>query len=306
MDWGWIIDILEAVFDAITDFLAKPIEFLFAQPAYELPKEGTELYNAFAGASYNVISMDPQSAGGGSLWGLVENINNAFTPFAASFAVVLLLITFCSSSLDVKDNMRFETVLKLYLKISLVEFLVVHNMDILKNIMKICYGLLKVTGLGQGAVTINISRYIKPDDCKDGSGTLVLLLLGLVVFMVCISCGVSLLFCAYKRVFKLLLVIPFGSFAFATFAGKHEVNRTGVTYIKYVVSTFAEAIVMLAALALCAKLNMSDPSVLLQGSGSLGVFSTIYGKLVLLSLNCLITLGLVKSSEGIVHKAMAI
>lgn len=306
MDWGWITDILEAVFDAITDFLAKPIEFLFAQPAYALPKEGTKLYNAFAGASYNVISMDPQSAGGGSLWGLVENMNNAFTPFAASFAVVLLLITFCSSSLDVKDNMRFETVLKLYLKISLVEFLVVHNLDILKNIMKICYGLLKVAGLSQGAVAIDISSYMKPEDCKDGSGTLVILLLGLIVFLVCISCGISLLFCAYKRVFKLLLVIPFGSFALATFAGKHEVNRTGVTYIKYVIGTFAEAVVMLAALALCAKLNMSDPAVFLQGGGSLDVFSSIYGKMVMLSLNCLITLGLVKSSESIVHKAMVL
>jgi len=306
MDWGWIKDLLEAVFDTITDFLEKPIEFLFAQPAYALSKEGTKLYNAFAGASYNIISMDPQSAGGGSLWGIVENVNNVFTPFAASFAVVLLLITFCSSSLDVKENVRFETVLKLYLKISLVDFLVVHNLDILKNIMKICYGLLKAAGLGQGAVAINISSYITPDDCKDGSGTLVILLLGLMVFMVCVFCGISLLFCAYKRVFKLLLVIPFGSFAFATFAGKHEVNRTGVTYIKYVVSTFAEAVVMLTALALCAKLNMSDPAALLQGGGAVDVFSSIYGKMVMLALNCLITLGMVKSSENIVQKALAI
>lgn len=306
MDWGWLTDLLEKAFDIITGILDKPIEFLFAQPAYYLPKEGTAIYNAFAGASYNIISMDPQSAGGGAMWGLVENINNAFVPFAASFAVVLLLITFCSSSLDVKDNMRFETVLKLYIKISLVEFLVVNNLSILKNVMKICYGLLKVAGLSQGAVAVDVSRYLKPEDCKDGAGTLVILLLGFVLFMVCISSGIALLFYAYKRVFKLLLVIPFGSFAFATFAGRHEVNRTGVTYIKYVIGTFAEAVVMLAALALCAKLNMSDPASLLQGSASLGVFSTVYGKLVMLALNCLITLGMVKSSEGIVQKALAI
>lgn len=304
---NWVMDMVGDLLKALGDKLGEPVEKLLAKPAYSLVKAGTDMYNAFAKSSYNIISMNPQSAGGGSLWGLVENINNAFTPFAASFAVVLLLITFCSSSLDVKDNMRFETVLKIYLKISLVEFLVVHNMDILKNIMKICYGLLQVAGLGGSAVTINVSSYLKVDDCKDGMGTFVILALALIMLMVLVTCGISLLFCAYKRVFKLLLVIPFGSFAFATFAGKHEVNRTGVTYIKYVIGTFAEAIVMLAALALCAKLNMSDPSVLLQGSGAVNAFlTTVYGKLVLLSLNCLITLGLVKSSEGIVHKAMAL
>lgn len=303
----WIGDIVKDVLNAITGFLGKPFENWFSSPAYDMLKAGTELYNAFAGASANIISMDPQRMGGGSLWELVENINKAFTPFAASFAVVLLLITFCSSSLDVKDNMRFETVLKLYLKISLVEFLVVHNMDILKNIMKICCGLLQVAGLSQGAVTINISSYLKLDDCKVGFGTAGVFFLALIVLLVFFTCGVSLVFFSYKRVFKLLLVIPFGSFAFATFAGKHEVNRTGVTYIKYVIGTFAEAVVMLAALALCAKLNMSDPAVFLPGSGALGsVFSSIYGKLAMLSLNCLITLGLVKSSESIVHKAMVL
>lgn len=302
---GWLEKILEFFMDQAEDFLSHAMDglaYLAGPSFYRFLQKAVSMYNALVDASVSLITADPKTLST-DLWNIVSGFNNSLMAVCAVVATVLLLINFCTSSLDVKDNVRLETMLKLFIKISLSNFLITQNMQIIGAVMSVGkYILGKAGSSGAGRLVLGSSL---TSHAFQYSGAEILLIMPLTVlaFLVLVSSGFALLLAAYKRLFKLLLIIPYGGLAFACIAGDRDISRHAVTYVKYILGTFLEAATMILVLRMMAILNFSSPSGLLNNIG-INAFQGIYGNLIMLCFNSLITAGLVVEADSLIHRSL--
>lgn len=302
---GWLEKVIEAFADKAEEFISGVLDglaLLFGPSLYRFLQKGVSMYNALADASVSLITADPKTYNS-DLWDIVSGFNNALMAVSAIVAVVLLLINFCTSSVDVRENVRLETMLKLFIKISLCSFFITQNMQITGAVMGAGQYIVGKAG-SSGAGRLSFGAGLTESAFKNsGDEILLVIFLTGIAFLVLVSSGFLLLLAAYKRLFKLLLIIPYGGLAFAAIAGDRDISRHAVAYVKYILGTFLEAATMLLILRLMAVLNFHNPSGLLNNTG-LSAFNSIYGNLVMLCFNSMITVGLVTEADSLVHRAL--
>ena len=65
-------------------------------------------------------------------WAVIEGIEPIFVAVGSSLVVLFFVIGFCSESIDVKDEMRFESILRMLIRLGLAEWFVANNVTIMK------------------------------------------------------------------------------------------------------------------------------------------------------------------------------
>lgn len=137
-----------------------------------------------------------------------------------------------------------------------------------------------------------------------GLMTVALLFITAFVFMLVeMGCGAMILFEAYQRFFKIMLLVPYGSLANSTIAGNHMLNRSAESFWKYALATILEAVTMYFSMALAAAVLSSGTLGLKDGwSGAFYVLGWILES----SFVSMLTLGLVKGSEMVTQKALGL
>ena len=60
---------------------------------------------------FAMLGQSPVSFKGGGPWAVIEGIEPVFVAVGSSLVVLFFVIGFCSESIDVKDEMRFESIL---------------------------------------------------------------------------------------------------------------------------------------------------------------------------------------------------
>jgi hypothetical protein len=61
---------------------------------------------------------------GGGPWAAIEKINPLFVAVGSSLVVLFFVIGFCAESVDIKEDMRFETILRMLIRVGISEWLV--------------------------------------------------------------------------------------------------------------------------------------------------------------------------------------
>ena len=59
---------------------------------------------------FAMLGQSPVSFKGGGPWAVIEGIEPVFVAVGSSLVVLFFVIGFCSESIDVKDEMRFESI----------------------------------------------------------------------------------------------------------------------------------------------------------------------------------------------------
>ena len=62
---------------------------------------------------FAMLGQSPVSFKGGGPWAVIEGIEPVFVAVGSSLVVLFFVIGFCSESIDVKDEMRFESILRI-------------------------------------------------------------------------------------------------------------------------------------------------------------------------------------------------
>ena len=62
---------------------------------------------------FAMLGQSPVSFKGGGPWAVIEGIEPVFVAVGSSLVVLFFVIGFCSESIDVKDEMRFESILRM-------------------------------------------------------------------------------------------------------------------------------------------------------------------------------------------------
>ena len=200
---------------------------------------------------FALLGQSPVSFKSGGPWGVIQNLEPIFVGVGSSLVVLFFVIGFCSESVDVKEDMRFEVILRMLMRIGIAEWLVANNVTIMKAFFTSAGNLVKLVGAGEMAeLTIDSGQAEIIKNLGFGS-SLVMLILASILSIVIIVCGFFLIYTVYFRFLKILILVPFGAIAFSTVSGNRMVSHTAVSYAKYFLSIVFEAVTMALAIVVC-------------------------------------------------------
>lgn len=76
-------------------------------------------YENEASLVFAMLGQSPVSFKGGGPWAVIEGIEPIFVAVGSSLVVLFFVIGFCSESIDVKKEMRFESILRMLIRLEL-------------------------------------------------------------------------------------------------------------------------------------------------------------------------------------------
>lgn len=208
-------------------------------------------WNSQVSLVFELLGQSPTGFKGGGPWRIVENVEPLFVGVGSALVVLFFVIGFCSESIDIQEEMRFEVILRMFIRIAVAQWMVSYNVTIMKALFTSCGNLIGLLGTNQ-----NVALAIEPSQAEVikgmGFGTsIVFLILAVFLSLIVIICGFFLLYNVYFRFFKIMVIVPFGAIAGSTLAGNRGISNTFISYMKYFISVVFEAVTMALAILLC-------------------------------------------------------
>lgn len=260
-------------------------------------------WNSQVSLVFELLGQSPAGFKGGGPWSIVERVEPLFIGVGSALVVLFFVIGFCSESVDIREEMRFETILRMFLRVAVAQWMVSYNLTIMKALFTSCGNLVALLGASQ---TVELS--IDPsqaDVIKDlGFGTsIVFLILAVFLSLVVIICGFFLLYNVYFRFLKIMVIVPFGAIASSTLAGNRGVGNTFVSFMKYFISVVFEAVTMALAILLC---NAFISSGLPAFSGDYADWAKTLIYLGEMTFTVALTVGTVKGAQNLTSRALGL
>lgn len=252
---------------------------------------------------FSMLGQSPVNFKGGGPWQVVESIEPIFVGVSSSLVVLFFVIGFCSESVDVREEMRFEVILRMLIRLGLAEWFVANNVTIMKAFFTTIGNLVNALSAGQ-YTTLAIDS-TQADIIKNlGFGeSLIMLILAALLSIIIIICGFFMIYTVYFRFLKLMIIVPIGSIAFSTMAGNRNVAHTASSYTKYFLSVVFEAVTMALAIVICnAFINAGLPS--FTGNYEDWAQTLIY--LCEMTFTIALTVGSVKGAQSLTNKALGL
>lgn len=252
---------------------------------------------------FAMLGQSPVSFKGGGPWAVVEGIEPIFVAVGSSLVILFFVIGFCSESVDIREEMRFEVILRMLMRLGLAEWLVANNVTIMKAFFTSIGNLVNLLSVGQQTTLVIDS--VQAEVIKNlgfGEG-LIMLILAALLSVIVIICGFFLIYTVYFRFLKIMVIVPIGSIALATLAGNRNVAHTASTYAKHFLSVVFEAVTMALAIILCnAFINAGLPA--FTGNYADWAKTLIY--LCEMTFTIALTVGSVKGAQSLTSKALGL
>lgn len=170
---------------------------------------------------FSMLGQSPVNFKGGGPWAIIEGIEPIFVAVGSSLVVLFFVIGFCSESVDVKEDMRFEVILRMLIRVGLAEWFVANNVTIMKAFFTSIGNLVNLLTAGT-TTTLSIDS-AQADIIKNlGFGeSLVMLILAALLSIIIIICGFFIIYTVYFRFLKILIIVPMGAIAFSKIGRAH-------------------------------------------------------------------------------------
>ena len=97
-----------------------------------------EFWNNQISLVFSMLGQSPVNFKGGGPWGVIEGIEPIFVAVGSSLVVLFFVIGFCSESVDIREEMRFEVILKMLIRVGLAEWFVSNYVTIMKAFFTCC------------------------------------------------------------------------------------------------------------------------------------------------------------------------
>lgn len=252
---------------------------------------------------FALLGQSPVDFKGGGPWAVIEGIEPIFVAVGSSLVVLFFVIGFCSESVDVREEMRFEVILRMLMRVGIAEWLVANNVTIMKAFFTSVGNLIGLITSGT-ATTLTIDS-TQADIIKnlDFGPSLVMLILSALLSIIIIICGFFLIYTVYFRFLKIMIIVPLGAIAVSTLSGNKTVSHTAVTYSKYFLSLVLEAVTMALAIIICnAFVNAGLP----EFTGSYADWAQTLIYLCEMTFTIAMTVGSVKGAQNLTSRALGL
>ena len=252
---------------------------------------------------FSMLGQSPVNFKGGGPWAVIAGIEPIFVAVGSSLVVLFFVIGFCSESIDIREEMRFEVILRMLIRLGLAEWFVANNVTIMKAFFTSIGNLVNL--LSAGSYTTLTIDSTQADIIKNlGFGeSLIMLILAALLSIIIIICGFFMIYTVYFRFLRLLIIVPMGSIAFSTMGGNRTVIHTVSAYCKYFLSVTFEAVTMALAIIVCnAFINAGLPT--FTSSYADWAKTLIY--LCEMTFTIALTVGSVKGAQSLTSKAFGL
>lgn len=252
---------------------------------------------------FSMLGQSPVDFKGGGPWAIIEGIEPIFVAVGSSLVVLFFAIGFCSESVDVKEEMRFEAILRMLIRLGLAEWFVANNVTIMKVFFTSIGRLVNMLSAGTTSTLTIDSAQAEVIKGLGFGESLVMLILAALLSIIVIICGFFVIYTVYFRFLKILIIVPIGALAFSTMGGNRTVSHTVVTYCKYFLSVVLEAVTMSLAIIVCnAFVSAGLPS--FTGDYADWAKTLIY--LCEMTFTIAMTVGSVKGAQSLTSKALGL
>lgn len=263
-----ITDITKALFD-LTEFMKNPGAVLwdficgtmlspFGKAIGGLLQTGNETFQKYANHAVELLQKSP-SEWNADGWNAITIINNSFIGLGASLVIIFWCIKLCSDNLDIRQTMRPETMLKEIMVLIVAEWFVCSSFTIFTSLFGLVDALtqgISINGLEAIVVPENVLRYLLTD--MDNIGVVMVNFALAFLYMLILSfSGFVIVYQAYVRMFKVMIIAPYASLVTSTIAGPHSISHSSIAFFKYALSTILEAVTMILVIKLGAVLFSS-------------------------------------------------
>ena len=89
---------------------------------------------------FDLLGQSPDAFKGGGPWKVIAGIEPIFVAVGSSLVVLFFVIGFCSESIDIREEMRFEVILRILIRLGLAEYMVANNVTIMKAFFSVLAG----------------------------------------------------------------------------------------------------------------------------------------------------------------------
>lgn len=153
-----------------------------------------DFWNDKVSLVFELLGQSPVSFKNGGPWAVVANLEPIFVAVGSSLVVLFFVIGFCSESIDVKEEVRFETILRMLMRIGIAEWLVANNVTIMKAFFTSAGNLVGL--MIQGTTTKLKIPGEQQTIIKDlGFGeSILMMILAVIIALVIIFCGFMLIY----------------------------------------------------------------------------------------------------------------
>lgn len=272
------------------EIITRLLQFFTGAPAGEQMQSGIDIWNAIIESVFVLLGISPVDFEGGVVWAYIEQIYSYMSIIAGSLLSVVMLYHMCKETIDIRQEMRPDTVIKMFCIFIISEAVVLNAMTIMKAMFRIAGGCITLLHVGYEPLTASVVL----QDTNLG------MIEGIVALLVCLAFYIlsSLMtYTVYFRFFKIFLIASFSSVACAFLAGGQEVSRIGFSYLKTLAAYTFEIVIIALAINIGNRLGS-------MGS-SIGVDNIIWQMLCPV-LNVGLIVGASKGAEGILRKTFAL
>lgn len=275
---------------------------------------GIDFYNSVVDKASNLLTMSPVSFGvengdkAGTAWKALEGVNASFVAVGSSMVGFFFLWGMYNQLRDSKFEVRFEGILFDFIKLLIAEYFVTNNLFIVRGFLNVFMNLMDTIMGKRGSSFVNLSlsdkvtEYLSEIDTL--SGAIPVLILSLIFMIVVIIIALGILFQSFKRILKVMIIIPWGAIASATLAGDNMVRNTAIGFWKYCIAAMGEAVTMIVILKIYGAYFSSGMSLFVgaQMQGSTYICAWLFEKAFI----SFTALGLISSAGTVTQKALGL
>lgn len=275
------------------------------------------IWNTLIDIAMTLFTTSPKTAGNGTPYATVHTIYNTISNATIPIATVFFIIALYKTVISTPPEQQAQRFLMDALRYCIILFLAANMWTIMGYVMDFADGITSTIS-STGSYHLSISGDLEdiiddvlelPSFSLSGSwfsklwnviGCSFLFLIGgiVLVFVMVASC-MSIISCAFQRILKPLIILPFAGIAVALGAGGHEISRSLMQYLK----TFFGFCISGAMMVICVKTGVSlcTDLVNFNMTGADDVY-----KCVLITVQAAITpiviSGLVKGTDSIIQR----
>lgn len=275
------------------------------------------VWNALMDIAMTLFTTSPKVAAGGTPYYTVYAIYNAISDATVPIATVFFIIAIYKSVVSAPPGQQALRFMQDALKYCIILFISANMWSIMGYIMDFADGITSTIVAGSSyhlSVSSDLSSIIDsclelPDFELSGEWfgdfwetvgcTLLFLIGGVVLLFVMVASSMSIISCAFQRILKPLMILPFAGIAIALGAGGSEVSRSLMSYIKtffgFCISGALMVIAVKCGVSLCTTLVSIDMV------GMTKVYKCII-MTVQMAITPIVISGLVKGSDAMIAR----
>lgn len=275
------------------------------------------IWNALIEIAMTLFTTSPKVAGGGSPYATVHTIFNAISDATIPIATVFFIIALYKTVVSAPPEQQAQRFLMDALKYCMILFVAANLWNIMGYIMDFSDGITARISATSG-YTLTMSGDLEDiiEECLElpefeltgewfeelwsvVGCSLIFMLAGVVLLLVMVASCISIVSCAFQRILKPLIILPFAGIAVAMGAGGQDISRSMFNYMKTFFGFCISGAVMIIAVKTGVSLCTDLVNFNLAGT------SDIY-KCIMITVQSAITpiviSGLVKGSDSMISR----